>query len=491
MNPGAGVAPRAESAPCVLIVEDDRRVLELIEIAYTSHGFRVLTAADGHEAMHKVLTEKPDLLVLDVRLPRKSGLEVCEMLRRDPDERHLPIIMVSASGDTDARLKGFIAGTDDYLAKPFSPRELIARSRRLLLRAGEGRELRTRLEGVERELMRAQDEVKRSLLETRREQRLRDLAATLGREFHRTPDLDDLARVILNEAQARFEVGFAGLMVRDHATLAFVPHAVRGDGLDRIARLEFAADGPLAQLLPALGRPALVREIERLPELASDMPALVAARIARIAPLSGPAGLEGLLVTDERLDGLEPTRAELEMLAVLCETAGVALHVANRLRSQIDFELELTWPPEPAEAAFTTEAASIVERAAHATLLPPRLQSLLAHAVRLLAAPGDDVPRERLERLAAEDPTRRVSELLRLIGDAKRARESADPPEWQRAATLLAIAESLIAARRQGDSAAAGLACAIEREGAACDRATAQALDAAVRETAWLATTTA
>ena len=235
MSSGAGVAPRAESAPVVLIVEDDRRVLELIEIAYTSHGFRVLTAADGHEAMHKVLTEKPDLLVLDVRLPRKSGLEVCELLRRDPEEHHLPIIMVSASADTDARLKGFIAGTDDYLAKPFSPRELIARSRRLLMRAGEGRDLRVRLEGLERDLTRAQDEVKRSLLETRREQRLRDLATSLAREFHRTLDLDDLARAILNEAQTRFGVGMVGLLVRDEAAHAFVPHAVRGDGLDRIA----------------------------------------------------------------------------------------------------------------------------------------------------------------------------------------------------------------------------------------------------------------
>ena len=112
------------------MVDDDKHVLELIEVAYTSHGFRVFTAADGHEAMQKTLTEHPDLLVLDVRLPKKTGFEVCEMLRRDPDEIHLPIILVSASGDTDARLKGFVAGADDFLAKPFSPRELIARSRR-------------------------------------------------------------------------------------------------------------------------------------------------------------------------------------------------------------------------------------------------------------------------------------------------------------------------------------------------------------------------
>ena len=491
MNPGGGVAPRAESNPCVLVVEDDRRVLELIEIAYASHGFRVITAADGHEAMHKVLTEKPDLLVLDVRLPRKSGLEVCEMLRRDPDEHHLPVIMVSAAGDTEARLKGFIAGTDDYLAKPFSPRELIARSRRLLMRAGEGRELRERLAGLERDLGRVQDEVKRTLLETRREQRLRDLATTLSREFHRTLDLDELARLILNEAQARFGVGMAGLLVRDESAHAFVPHSVRGDGLDRIASLEFAESGPLARLLPALGRPALVREIERLPELAHDLPAMVAARIARIAPLAGPLGLEGLLVLDERLDGLEPTRAELDLLAVLCEAAGVALHVANRLRLQIDLELEMSWPAEPGDSPLATEAASLVERAARATLLAPRLQSLLPHAVRLTIAPPDPARRERLQRLALQDPTQRVAELLRLMEDATRPRDSADPPEWQRAATLVAIAGWIARARREGASPAEALAVALPREGAACDRATQQALEAALREAAWLAGTSA
>jgi len=490
MSAGAGPLPRAESAPSVLIVEDDRRVLELIEIAYSSHGFRTMTAVDGHDAMQKVLTDKPDLLVLDVRLPKKSGLEVCEMLRRDPEEHHLPIIIVSASGDTDARLRGFIAGADDYVAKPFSPRELIARSRRLLIRAGEGRDLRARVTGLERDLGRAQDEVKRSVLETRREQRLRDLATTLARAFHRELDLDRLARHILTEAQVRFGVGMAGLLVRDETAGAFVPRAVRGDGLDRLAGLEFPLESALAHLLPALGRPAMVREIERLSELATDVPALVAARIARIAPLSGPAGLAGLLVTDERLDGLEPTRAELEMLSVLCETAGVALHVAARLRAQIDLELELVQPAPGRDDTFDFEAAGVVERAARATLLPPQLRSLLAHGIRLRDLHNAEENLTRLARLADEDPTGRVAELMRLIEASRAPREESEPPDWRRAAALLAIGAEMAEARRAGLAPAAALARACERD-PSLDPATAQALAAAVRESAWLAGTPA
>ena len=487
MNPGAGVAVRGETTPCVLVVDDDRKVLELLEIAYTSHGFRVLAAADGHEAMQKVLTERPDLLVLDVRLPRKSGLEVCEMLRRDPDEFHLPIILVSGTGDTDARLKGFTAGADDFLAKPFSPRELIARSRRLLMRAGEGREQRQRVRDLERDLARSQEEVKRSLIETRREQRLRDLAATLSREFHRAPDLDELARRVLHEAQARFEVGMVGLMMRDDAARAFVPGELRGDGLDRLARLEFAQHGPLAQLLPALGRPAMVRELERLPELAHDLPSLVAARIARIAPLGGPEGLEALLVADERLDGLEPTRAELEMLAVLCETAGVALHSARRLRAQVEIELELSWPAEPADAPWRAETARMVDRAARVTLLAPRLRTLLAHGVRLGEADPGGIQGGRLARLAAHDSTGRVADLLRLIAASDQASDPDQAPEWSRAATLLAVGRAMARARAEGLAPVAALARGCERARAGVDPATAQALEAAVREAVWLA----
>src|SRR6266540_431884 len=97
----------AERPPRILVVDDDRRVLELLDLALTAHGFQVLTALDGEEAMKQALDERPDLVVLDVRLPRKGGLDVCEALRRDPEDGTVPIILVSASGETETRLQGF------------------------------------------------------------------------------------------------------------------------------------------------------------------------------------------------------------------------------------------------------------------------------------------------------------------------------------------------------------------------------------------------
>src|SRR5262245_16349963 len=118
----SGTATQNAVAPCILVVDDDRRVVDLLNIALAAHGYRVVSAVDGEEAVRIALGKRPDLVVLDVRLPKKSGFEVCEILRQDPDDPFLPIIMVSAASEMDARLQGFARGADDYLAKPFSPR---------------------------------------------------------------------------------------------------------------------------------------------------------------------------------------------------------------------------------------------------------------------------------------------------------------------------------------------------------------------------------
>src|SRR5881409_4370480 len=99
--------PRQPAPPCkVLIVDDDRRVRELLEIALTSSGFGVITAADGDEGLLRAQRERPDLILLDVRLPKRSGLEVCDILRNDPTDPSIPIILVSAVSSSDHRLQG-------------------------------------------------------------------------------------------------------------------------------------------------------------------------------------------------------------------------------------------------------------------------------------------------------------------------------------------------------------------------------------------------
>jgi two-component system phosphate regulon response regulator OmpR len=118
----------------ILVVEDDPRLRERLARYLAGEGFRVTAAADAADARAKLRAINPDLLVLDVMMPGESGLELTESLRRD-NAQDLPILMLTARGAPEDRIAGFEAGADDYLGKPFEPRELVLRIRALLRRA--------------------------------------------------------------------------------------------------------------------------------------------------------------------------------------------------------------------------------------------------------------------------------------------------------------------------------------------------------------------
>jgi len=116
----------------VLVVDDDARLRELLRRYLTEHGFRVTAAADTREARLRLADLAFDLIVLDVMLPEESGLELTHDLRRSSQ---VPILLLTAMGEVDDRIRGLESGADDYLAKPFEPRELVLRMRTILKRA--------------------------------------------------------------------------------------------------------------------------------------------------------------------------------------------------------------------------------------------------------------------------------------------------------------------------------------------------------------------
>lgn len=120
--------------PVILAVEDEPAILELLEVNLTDAGFRVLTAPDAETAQKILRDTLPDLLLLDWMLPGQSGLALAKSLRGDPRTRELPIIMVTARGDEADKVAGLEAWVDDYVTKPFSPRELKARIKAVLRR---------------------------------------------------------------------------------------------------------------------------------------------------------------------------------------------------------------------------------------------------------------------------------------------------------------------------------------------------------------------
>jgi len=119
----------------ILVVDDEPKITQLVRDYLESAGFGVVTAGDGREALMRAHTEHPDLVILDLGLPQLDGLDVTRSLRRDGD---LPIIMLTARDDETDKLIGLELGADDYVTKPFSPRELVARVRAVLRRRDRG-----------------------------------------------------------------------------------------------------------------------------------------------------------------------------------------------------------------------------------------------------------------------------------------------------------------------------------------------------------------
>ncbi|KPF82017.1 MAG: phosphate regulon transcriptional regulator PhoB [Caulobacteraceae bacterium] len=124
--------------PYILVMEDEDALATLLQYNLEKEGYDVVVAADGEEGLVQIDERQPDLVLLDWMLPKVSGIEVCRRIRGRPETRNLPIIMLTARGEESDRVRGLDTGADDYLTKPFSMTELIARIRAVLRRIRPG-----------------------------------------------------------------------------------------------------------------------------------------------------------------------------------------------------------------------------------------------------------------------------------------------------------------------------------------------------------------
>jgi len=111
----------------VLVVDDEEYIQHILNFSFGAEGYDVVTAADGEEAIKKAKSEKPDIIVLDIMMPKMDGYEACKRLKTDPSTKSIPVILLTAKGREVDRKLGAQAGADDYVVKPFSPGRLIER----------------------------------------------------------------------------------------------------------------------------------------------------------------------------------------------------------------------------------------------------------------------------------------------------------------------------------------------------------------------------
>jgi DNA-binding response OmpR family regulator len=118
----------------ILVIEDDSDIVEIIQYNFEREGYRVITASNGEKGIDAVISRKPALIILDLMLPGLDGLEVCKRLRSNADTRSIPIVILTAKGEESDIVLGLGVGADDYVTKPFSPKELLARITAVLRR---------------------------------------------------------------------------------------------------------------------------------------------------------------------------------------------------------------------------------------------------------------------------------------------------------------------------------------------------------------------
>jgi two-component system alkaline phosphatase synthesis response regulator PhoP len=126
-------AAESQMSKTILVVDDEPNIVLSVEFLMKREGFEVKTAGDGHTAIEMLAQSRPDLVILDVMMPRKNGFEVCEEVRANPTLSGLPILMLTAKGREAEMKKGLSLGADAYITKPFSTHELVAKVKELLL----------------------------------------------------------------------------------------------------------------------------------------------------------------------------------------------------------------------------------------------------------------------------------------------------------------------------------------------------------------------
>lgn len=325
-HPEAG-SKHESRPPTVLIVDDDTRVVELLQITLGGRGYRVLTAADGEEALDSVRAHRPDFLVLDVRLPRRSGFDVCETVRKDPDVKNLPIIMISGNTATESRLQGLRAGADDYLTKPFSPRELLLKMQRILDRNRDQEVLALRTEVLEEEVRRQRDRLKE--IHSDFQNHLNRMTMILDRiqDLNRHRAISEILHRLVLTAVGILDFGSVALLLLEDGLLR--PHVHRGMRLKDPRTLAIDPCSPLAQLLASTKRAMATEDLTLRPECRDEVGLLSAAGFIWSVGIASEGGLRGILCVGERSDRQPLDRFDIRLLEALATSVGTALANAD------------------------------------------------------------------------------------------------------------------------------------------------------------------
>ncbi len=333
-----GPSEKSARAPSVVVVDDDRRVIDLLHVALSGSGYRTFSAMDGEEAMKVIDKVRPDVIVLDVRLPKRNGYQVCEALKTKPTTQDIPVIMISGLVEPSARVQGLRSGADDFLTKPFSPKELVLRIQKMLVRVAEARSMATVSAEAEKELINRQ----RRMAQTQRRLSARvDRVRTvgqMGRTMAGAQSLEELVEQFVVSLQLclRSRTVLVALLDDDEGEYKVIKS--RGVSPRCANGLALPASGKLCAALVAEGDPMTMKELDGVPGMRGEVMSLRACGLAMGYAVKGLNGPSAALFVGGGLDGdqiMAEDRDDFKSLCGFFETGLVSLQRAESERADM------------------------------------------------------------------------------------------------------------------------------------------------------------
>jgi putative nucleotidyltransferase with HDIG domain len=319
----------------ILVVDDDKRVVDLLQISLSQNGYHVTTASTGEEALESVRRETPHLIILDLRLPKKNGYEVCAALKSAKDTAGIPIIMVSATAEVDARLQGLMHGADDYLTKPFSPKELLIKVRRIFERLERAENLSIKNQELETEVARNREDLVVRNKELRFQVFSLETLMGLTHQLNSSLDLEALLSTVILSVVGQLRVNSACLFLTDEREDPKRLDAMTFKGVkeDLVRSIHFEYEDEFLRAVRPVdgeeGRPVRLHDLSEDPSLEKSVGPLYAAGFTLVCPVMMKRKLTALLAVGEKVSGQEFHSTDLEMVKALSESAGIAIENAR------------------------------------------------------------------------------------------------------------------------------------------------------------------
>jgi len=319
----------------ILVVDDDKRVVDLLQISLSQNGYHVTTASTGEEALESVRRETPHLVILDLRLPKKNGYEVCAALKSSKDTAGIPIIMVSATAEVDARLQGLMHGADDYLTKPFSPKELLIKVRRIFERLERAENLSIKNQELETEVARNREDLVVRNKELRFQVFSLETLMGLTHQLNSSLDLEALLSTVILSVVGQLRVNSACLFLSDEREDPKRLDAMTFKGVkeDLVRSIHFEYQDEFLHAVRPVdgeeGRPVRLHDLSQDPSLEKSVGPLYAAGFTLVCPVMMKRKLTALLAVGEKVSGQEFHSTDLEMVKALSESAGIAIENAR------------------------------------------------------------------------------------------------------------------------------------------------------------------